>query len=273
MFDQAMEIVTTPTLVWLRNAIAACETEIMVVSPFVGTQLNHELTRLRPGIRKRLITRTELQVFASSASDLEAVIEFAEVGGKIDSLSGLHAKLYVIDGQVALVTSANATHSGFCCNWECGVVIDDRNQVDQLVQEANRGFGSPSSPQTWSCADLKSLRPAVAQMKTGLPAPRAAGMLVHGDIPEFSLPRNLWENCFQTLPGWTKLTLEALTQIRTPEFVIDEVYQEALARAQIAYPNNRNRREKVRQQLQRLRELGVVEFLGKGRYRLLMRPA
>jgi chromosome condensin MukBEF MukE localization factor len=33
------------------------------------------------------------------------------------------------------------------------------------------------------------------------------------------------------------------------------------------YPNNRFPRQKLRQQLQRLRDLGMIEFLGEGRYR------
>ncbi|MBI4581790.1 MAG: restriction endonuclease, partial [Planctomycetes bacterium] len=35
----------------------------------------------------------------------------------------------------------------------------------------------------------------------------------------------------------------------------------------VRFPDNRHPRAKVRQQLQRLRALGVVEFLGAARYR------
>jgi len=35
------------------------------------------------------------------------------------------------------------------------------------------------------------------------------------------------------------------------------------------YPDNRHVREKLRQQMQRLRDLGLVLFLGRGRYERL----
>ena len=35
------------------------------------------------------------------------------------------------------------------------------------------------------------------------------------------------------------------------------------------HPDNRHVRDKIRQQLQVLRDLGLVEFLGRGRYRCM----
>jgi type II restriction enzyme len=52
-----------------------------------------------------------------------------------------------------------------------------------------------------------------------------------------------------------------------PEFGLDEVYaHEAKLRAR--HVLNRHVRPKIRQQLQVLRDLGLLEFLGRGRYRL-----
>ena len=39
------------------------------------------------------------------------------------------------------------------------------------------------------------------------------------------------------------------------------------------HPHNRNVRPKIRQQLQRLRDLGLIEFLGGGTYRLAQRDS
>jgi len=49
------------------------------------------------------------------------------------------------------------------------------------------------------------------------------------------------------------------------EFTLSELYsyREELARL---HPKNRNIEAKIRQQLQLLRDRGVIEFLGKGRY-------
>jgi type II restriction enzyme len=71
------------------------------------------------------------------------------------------------------------------------------------------------------------------------------------------------------LRGWSTFTLRIIRGLKQPEFLLDDVYQrEHLFKAR--YPNNRNVRAKVRQQLQVLRDLGLLEFLSRGKYRLLI---
>ena len=52
------------------------------------------------------------------------------------------------------------------------------------------------------------------------------------------------------------------------EVTLEEVYASE-GRLGALYPENRNVRPKIRQQLQVLRERGFLEFLGRGRYRLI----
>ena len=67
--------------------------------------------------------------------------------------------------------------------------------------------------------------------------------------------------------GWTLEVLNVVRAINKPEFSLAEVYAHAgeLGRR---HPENRHVRDKIRQQLQELRDLGMVEFLGRGEYRL-----
>ena len=68
--------------------------------------------------------------------------------------------------------------------------------------------------------------------------------------------------------GWIAITLGCISRIGKIEFTLAEIYgQENIAAR--AYPDNRNIRAKLRQQLQVLRDLGAVTFEGRGRYRLL----
>ena len=50
---------------------------------------------------------------------------------------------------------------------------------------------------------------------------------------------------------------------------MDDVFAACAPLAAERFPENRHVREKLRQQLQRLRDLGLVLFLGAGRYRRL----
>jgi type II restriction enzyme len=69
--------------------------------------------------------------------------------------------------------------------------------------------------------------------------------------------------------GWTTLTLSVLRALHRSEFSLAEIYKREHLFSSV-YPNNRNIRAKLRQQLQVLRDLGYLEFRGAGTYRLLL---
>jgi type II restriction enzyme len=68
--------------------------------------------------------------------------------------------------------------------------------------------------------------------------------------------------------GWTLDVLNVLRSMRREEFSLAEAYafEGELARL---HPQNRNIRPKIRQQLQILRDMGFIEFLGKGKYGII----
>lgn len=67
------------------------------------------------------------------------------------------------------------------------------------------------------------------------------------------------------LRGWTLDVLRAIRQLGKAEFSLQEVYTFE-SELQFAHPENRHIRDKVRQQLQILRDLGFLRFLGNGKY-------
>jgi type II restriction enzyme len=69
--------------------------------------------------------------------------------------------------------------------------------------------------------------------------------------------------------GWTTLTLRVIRDLRREAFTLNDLYERE-SRFSEEYPENRNIRPKIRQQLQVLRDLGYLAFLGNGDYRLLI---
>lgn len=67
--------------------------------------------------------------------------------------------------------------------------------------------------------------------------------------------------------GWALDVLNAVRKINKAEFTLSEVYSFEGELA-VAHPENRNIRPKIRQQLQELRDLGFLEFVRPGCYRL-----
>lgn len=67
--------------------------------------------------------------------------------------------------------------------------------------------------------------------------------------------------------GWTLDVLNIVRSLGKPAFSLNEVYEREAELARL-HPKNRHVRDKIRQQLQELRDLKLLEFLGRGEYRL-----
>ena len=70
----------------------------------------------------------------------------------------------------------------------------------------------------------------------------------------------------QSARGWLIEVMKAVEDIERPEFTLAEVYTFE-PRLAALFPRNHNVRPKIRQQLQVLRDVGWLEFTGKGTYR------
>jgi type II restriction enzyme len=66
--------------------------------------------------------------------------------------------------------------------------------------------------------------------------------------------------------GWLVEVLRCVEELGRAEFELADIYAFEV-RLQRMYPGNQHVREKMRQQLQVLRDRGLIEFLGRGRYR------
>lgn len=70
--------------------------------------------------------------------------------------------------------------------------------------------------------------------------------------------------------GWLLDVLMCVEKIKKEEFSLEDVYAfEGVLKAK--HPSNHNVRAKVRQQLQLLRDKGVIDFVGRGQYRMRLK--
>jgi type II restriction enzyme len=72
--------------------------------------------------------------------------------------------------------------------------------------------------------------------------------------------------------GWTLDVLNVIRSLGLTEFSLAAVY-EARDQLQQLHPGNKHIREKIRQQLQVLRDVGLLDFLRRGQYRLREIPS
>lgn len=66
--------------------------------------------------------------------------------------------------------------------------------------------------------------------------------------------------------GWILDILNCVNKIPTEEFTLEQMYQFG-PMLQLKHPDNHHVRDKIRQQLQVLRDKGIIEFKERGRYR------
>ncbi len=67
--------------------------------------------------------------------------------------------------------------------------------------------------------------------------------------------------------GWTLDVLNIVRSLGKPTFNLAEIYRSEDKLAHL-HPANRHVRDKIRQQLQVLRDLGILEFLRPGEYHI-----
>ena len=77
------------------------------------------------------------------------------------------------------------------------------------------------------------------------------------------------KNIKPVMRGWTTLTLQVIRGLEREAFTLNDLYKKE-EQFLLAYPGNRNIRPKIRQQLQALRDLGYLAFLGDGTYQILI---
>ena len=244
---------------------------MLIGSPFVNDGIIKLTDMVSAGVRRSLVTRTDLRDFAIGASSLGTLCTLAKDGVKIYSLKGLHAKIYVFDDTHALVTSANATTAGMWRNLECGLFTSDRHVVRELACLLLGGLGADAPPSRMKHRDLDNLYGPLGAIRVSMPE---ASRIASGDdkprADEFEYSISDTEAMVKGFTGWKRLTLEGVLAMPEAGFHLGELLEVCEPAAARRYPSNRHVPDKLRQQLQVLRDVGIVDFVEPGYYRRTM---
>jgi len=194
-------------------------------------------------------------------------------GGAVYSLQQLHAKVYIFDDLTAVVTSANLTARGLKHNYEYGIQISDPTEVAEICGD----FDEITRDENLGIIDLTTLEEAEQILDRAPPPQRPRLPRLHvatlGELaqtePETAFDGDI-EAIRSVLSGWKLSVFDVLMSIPGERFALSEVYR-FVPELEEQYPDNRHIEAKIRQQLQYLAKLGLVEFLEPGRYRKLWR--
>jgi len=133
-------LVRSPWTETFSDLVSRCQSDLLLASPFVKTRSTNRIVQafLRRGIEKqvRVVVLTNLRPESAlnGSMDLEALVEMGKAlpHFELTHLPSLHAKVYVADEAMAVVTSGNLTEPGIGGNLEYGVAFTDARMVRQV---------------------------------------------------------------------------------------------------------------------------------------------
>ncbi|MBN2020307.1 MAG: NgoFVII family restriction endonuclease [Sedimentisphaerales bacterium] len=266
------QIITNPTtevfLEQVRNSH-----EQLFTCPFIKANIAKLiLDNISTKSKTSLLTSYKLTNFYRGSSDLTALKSFIQKQVPVRNLPGLHAKTYIFDSDRAIITSANLTLGGLQNNYECGVLIEDDKTVSKLKSNFLAIFKDRER--------VSIVTEEIISVTEGILAKVPKEKKVKFEKSEKELfPQKIYEpeddlydagveTITNTLSGWRLDVFNTVAKIPLNIFKLDSVYA-FKKRLHELHPENLNVEAKIRQQLQELRDLGLVEFMGKGAYRKL----
>ena len=123
-----------------KDFLSAARKEIMISSPFINSRgVDFLLEVGSKDCAVTVLTNLSCNNVAKGVTDPGSVASIFNKfkGVRVSSVENLHAKVYIIDGTKAIVTSANLTNGGIYSNLEYGVLF---NNVD-IVQAIHNDLG------------------------------------------------------------------------------------------------------------------------------------
>lgn len=262
-----MKIITTPWKNELLDLVSNSTKSIKITSPFVKENICNELlSKKQIQTKFELITSFKLPNFHSGSLDLSALDSIIEANGTVKNFSKLHSKIYLFDDKKVIITSGNLTNGGLINNYEYGIYSDDRLFVSKVVSDfdsisKNENTGIVKKSDIDTVREILSKLPTVVSQKL----PKYAIETPEERFDILEIPNN---SITSTLNGWKLEVFNCANSIPNQIFTLNEINKFEGSLRKI-YPSNKHITDKIRQQLQYLRDLGLIEFLGNGQYKKL----
>jgi len=271
-FDLKMfQIIKSPWEANFLSLLAEAKKNVFLASPFIKLQTALLVAqKINKDVDFRYINSFKLAHFHTGASDLEALSVFKKQNCALKNVHNLHAKLFVFDN-TAIITSGNLTPGGLRNNLEYGICVNDQ-LVEEIKNDYLTIFNNPDYPEiTLDIIDkaeaiLKSI-PREKQKKIKVKEKSLFEKIINDENINERFEGGT-QSIITNLSTWERDVFECLEKIENDVFRLQEIYNFEKYLGSL-HPNNNYIKAKIRQQLQYLRKLGLVEFVQPGVYKKL----
>lgn len=247
------------------NLIAESKRTVKLCAPYIKENVMKNIYKyIKSRVRIDILTNFSLPNFYYGSSDIEAFKYPISYNDNIYNYQLLHAKLYIFDDKYSIITSANLTNSGFQRNLEYGILINDKALVGQTIKDYNRY----TTHNNTGIIDLNIINEANKILKS---IPEYEGINYRKQEFKTEIDNILdvdIDLIKQSLSNWKMITIDVINLINKDEFSLSDLYaKEKVFKHE--YPDNNTVRDSIRRNLQELRDIGLVKFLGNGKYKRL----
>lgn len=247
--------------------VKSCNESLKISSPYVKVDIINDLYKnIVSNVSFTLITSFKLMNFYKRSSDIEAIENIIDRKGKVKNYQNLHSKIYIFDDVKCIITSANLTNGGLKNNYEYGLYVDDKKILREIIKDfkyinENPLTGVISKEEVNTVKNILSSVPKEKPIK--LPKITLKTQQDVSDIYTGGI-----DTIVSNLEGWKIDVFKCLLEIRDSIFTLKQVNKFEY-RLKKLHPENRFIQPKIRQQLQVLRDIGLLEFVKRGVYRKL----
>ncbi|GBE00100.1 type-2 restriction enzyme DpnI [bacterium BMS3Abin07] len=247
---------------------------IHLASPYIKKDIALLIVdHANPNIKINYLNSFKLSNFYRGASDLEAIEILHNNNVNLKSYHQLHAKVFIFDGKKSVVTSGNLTSGGLLHNYEYGLLVDDAELSSKITDDYQNIFRDKELTGRITIDVINK----ASQILRSVPKERKTRFQLEDKelfkrVPVEEIDADKYEGGVDSiranLKGWEKDVFDVLNEINLDIFKLKDVYKYE-DRLKSLHPRNRYVKDKIRQQLQVLRDLGLLQFLGGGVYRKL----
>ena len=135
-----MQLIRSPWAETFADFGRAIRSEAIIAAPFIRAgPLENLSAMLNPDRPPKidLITNLDVDSLLRGTVDMEAISKFSKALPEVTvrHLPGLHAKTYIADESMAIITSGNMTRNSLYRNYEYGVQITEPEVVRQIADD------------------------------------------------------------------------------------------------------------------------------------------
>ncbi|WP_244835007.1 phospholipase D-like domain-containing protein [Clostridium sp. BJN0001] len=260
-----IEIINKPINDLFYKLVSDSKKTIRICAPYVKQDIvNNIYLNKRKSVKIDFVSNFSIPNFYKRSSDIEAFKSAIKWKDKVYNCQKLHAKFYIFDDKYSIITSSNLTTSGFKKNLEYGILIKDNNLVNKNIIDFkaicdDKDTGEINAKKVVHIENILKNLPIYKDIEF-------ENYNKHTEIDDV-LDVDV-ELIKETLNSWEKTTFEVIDVMGKNEFSLDDIYgyKDIFSKK---YPNNNTINASIRRNLQELRDLGLIKFLGNGKYKKL----